>query len=197
MLPLQARVDLGVMAMKGYSAFPKATGTSPSDCLVSYPGHSLEGLTPLQRSSRCILQAQPTRQKCDWSSNSLTMMSQFNTSVTCPSLCHRDSALWHQTLGPPSGGECSIYDKRSTRPLGLVKLTSKVTWHICQDSWQRLVWFTLHFGILWPAVHKSQLVCKLFYKKTLCQVLPGGRQVKYQDMHIMNYVFNITTEKTL
>ena len=36
-------------------------GTSPSDCLVSYSGHSLgEGLTPLQRSSRCILQPQPT-----------------------------------------------------------------------------------------------------------------------------------------
>ena len=39
-------------------------GTSPSDCLVSYPGHSLGGggLTPLQRSSRCILQPQPTGQ---------------------------------------------------------------------------------------------------------------------------------------
>ena len=33
-------------------------GTSPSDCLVSYRGHSLRGggLTPLQRSSQCILQ---------------------------------------------------------------------------------------------------------------------------------------------
>ena len=41
MLPLWARVDLGAIAMKGYSAFPKApAGTSPSDCLVSYPGHS-------------------------------------------------------------------------------------------------------------------------------------------------------------
>ena len=38
-------------------------GTSPSDCLVSYIGHSLEGgLTPLQRSSRCILQTQLTGQ---------------------------------------------------------------------------------------------------------------------------------------
>ena len=38
-------------------------GTSPSDCLVSYAGHSLVGaLTPLQRSSRCILQPQPTGQ---------------------------------------------------------------------------------------------------------------------------------------
>ena len=37
------------------------TGTSPSDCLVSYPGHSGGGLTPLQRCSRCILQPQPTQ----------------------------------------------------------------------------------------------------------------------------------------
>ena len=35
-------------------------GTSPSDCLVSYPEHSLRGHTPLQRSSWCILQPQPT-----------------------------------------------------------------------------------------------------------------------------------------
>ena len=50
MLPLRDRVDLGAMAMKGYSAFPKAPAlleTSPSDCLVSYPGHSLgEGSYP-------------------------------------------------------------------------------------------------------------------------------------------------------
>ena len=38
------------------------TGTSPSDCLVSYPGRSLGwGLTPLQRYSRCVLQPQNTR----------------------------------------------------------------------------------------------------------------------------------------
>ena len=38
------------------------TGTSPSDCLVSYPGHSLwgGGITTLQRCSRYILQPQPT-----------------------------------------------------------------------------------------------------------------------------------------
>ena len=36
-------------------------GTSPSDCLVSLSGHSLGGgLTPLQRSSQCILQPWPT-----------------------------------------------------------------------------------------------------------------------------------------
>ena len=34
---------------------------SPSDGLMSYPGHSLgEGLTPLQTCSRCILQRQLT-----------------------------------------------------------------------------------------------------------------------------------------
>ena len=42
------------------------TGTSPSDCLVSYLGYSLVGggLTPLQRSSRCILPPQPTGLIC-------------------------------------------------------------------------------------------------------------------------------------
>ena len=41
------------------------TRTSPSDCLVSYPGH-LGGLTPLQRISRWILQPQPTWQGTNW-----------------------------------------------------------------------------------------------------------------------------------
>ena len=46
-LPL--RVDLGAMAIKGYSAFPKA-----SDCLVSYPGHSLLGSYPFsEKQSVC------------------------------------------------------------------------------------------------------------------------------------------------
>ena len=40
MLPLRASMDQGDMAMKGYSAFTEAP-TSPSDCLVSYPGHLL------------------------------------------------------------------------------------------------------------------------------------------------------------
>ena len=38
---------------------------TPSDCLVSYAGHSFEGMggiTPMQRSSWCILQPQPTEQ---------------------------------------------------------------------------------------------------------------------------------------
>ena len=39
------------------------TGISPSDCLVSYLGHSWgRGLTSLQRCSQCIQQPQPTGQ---------------------------------------------------------------------------------------------------------------------------------------
>ena len=44
---------------------PNITGTSPSDCLVSYPGHSSgRGFTPLKKCSRCFLQPQPTGQCC-------------------------------------------------------------------------------------------------------------------------------------
>ena len=38
------------------------TGISPSDFLVSYPGHLWRCLIPLQRCSRCILQTQLTEQ---------------------------------------------------------------------------------------------------------------------------------------
>ena len=52
---------------KGVIRIPQSssiTGTSPSDCLVSYPGHLWGGgLNPQQRSSRCILQPQPTWQR--------------------------------------------------------------------------------------------------------------------------------------
>ena len=56
-LPHQARVDLGAMAMKRYSALPQnsiITGASLSDCLMSYTGHS-----PLQKCNWCILPPQP------------------------------------------------------------------------------------------------------------------------------------------
>ena len=49
-LPLWARVDLGVISMKGYSTFPKAPvviRASQSDCLMLYPGQSLrQGFYP-------------------------------------------------------------------------------------------------------------------------------------------------------
>ena len=45
---------------KGVLHIPQSsniTGASPSDCLVSYTGHSLGNLTPPQRCSWCILQS--------------------------------------------------------------------------------------------------------------------------------------------
>ena len=46
---------LGSNGNKGVLLIPQSpsiTGFSPSDCLVSYRGHSLNGVTPLQRWSR-------------------------------------------------------------------------------------------------------------------------------------------------
>ena len=56
-LPRQARVDLGAMAIKGYSVF------SPSDWLVSYTENSLGVILPLCRGAVSeILQPQSTGQ---------------------------------------------------------------------------------------------------------------------------------------
>ena len=63
MLPLQVRVNLGAIAMKRYSTFPKAPGLEPCHhCLMSYLEHSLveDALSSLQRCSLCILQPQLT-----------------------------------------------------------------------------------------------------------------------------------------
>ena len=49
---------------EGMLCIPQSSGASPSDCLLLYLGHSLVGgLTPLQRSSLCILHPQPTGQE--------------------------------------------------------------------------------------------------------------------------------------
>ena len=60
----EQRVDLGVMAMKGYSTFPESPGiteASLSNCFISRTLVCVAGggLTPLQRCSQCILQPQP------------------------------------------------------------------------------------------------------------------------------------------
>ena len=58
-LPLQTRVDLGAIAMKGYSRFPKAPALQePHNQMVKCHIHDTHGvcLTPLVRSSQCILQ---------------------------------------------------------------------------------------------------------------------------------------------
>ena len=58
-LPLQTRVNLGVMTMKGYSTFSKAPALlEPNHQIVSCHTRKHMGggvLTPLQRSSQCIL----------------------------------------------------------------------------------------------------------------------------------------------
>ena len=70
MLPLRARMNLGVIAVKGYPHSPKLRHywsltirlfSVISRTLVSGGG----GLTPLQRSSRCILQPKLTGQECN------------------------------------------------------------------------------------------------------------------------------------
>ena len=47
-LPLQTTVDLGVMAKKSTTHYPKPSiiGALPSDCLVSYPEQSLREIYP-------------------------------------------------------------------------------------------------------------------------------------------------------
>ena len=63
MLHIRARLALGAMAIKGYSAFPKAAVLlEPHNQIVlcHIPGTDWASLTPLQRSSRCILRPQLT-----------------------------------------------------------------------------------------------------------------------------------------
>ena len=63
-LPLQARMDLGVMAMKEYSTSQVPALLKPHHQIVCHIQDTRwgGGLIPLQRSSRCILQPQPTGQ---------------------------------------------------------------------------------------------------------------------------------------
>ena len=64
MPPLRARVDLGVMGNEGALCIPQSssiTGTSPSDCLVSYPGHSLGESYPSAEVQLVYSTATPTR----------------------------------------------------------------------------------------------------------------------------------------
>ena len=56
--PLRARVELRAIVIKAYSAMPKFQHywNLTINYLVSYPGLSWGGLTPLQRYSQCNLQ---------------------------------------------------------------------------------------------------------------------------------------------
>ena len=89
-----------------YPQCPSITWTSPSDCLVSYAGHSLGwGLTLLQRCIRCILQSQPTGQywkriifKQIWSIDSSQTVNQWVMSTKGYSTLPRSPRLepYHQ-----------------------------------------------------------------------------------------------------
>ena len=66
----QARVDLGAMAMKGYSTFPKAPALlePPHQTVYCHIQDSRwGGLTPLQRCNRYILQPLLTGQELEFS----------------------------------------------------------------------------------------------------------------------------------
>ncbi len=66
-LPLRARVDLGAMVMKGFSAFSKAPASLERQHQIVWchilDTHGGGGLTSLQRCSQYILQPQPTGQE--------------------------------------------------------------------------------------------------------------------------------------
>ena len=108
------------MAMNGVLRIPKSSsiaGTSPSDCLESYLGHSLGGIpTPLQRSSRCILQPQLTGQP---------------EKGIAPFLRTRCSCFWKGAFGggrlpylPPAAARAG-YDTRSILKRSLKGLNSE------------------------------------------------------------------------
>ena len=63
MQPAWVRVDLGAMAIKGCSAFPKTPASQENNhqvVLCHIQDTRWRYLTPLHRCSRCILQPQPT-----------------------------------------------------------------------------------------------------------------------------------------
>ena len=66
-LPHWSRVDLGAMAMKGFSAFPKAPVILEPHyhCLVSYPGHSLGVPLPLCRGAVSVSTVAADRAMCN------------------------------------------------------------------------------------------------------------------------------------
>ena len=81
-IPQRARVDLEAMAIKGYSAFPKAPELLELHhqivlCHIQ-DTRCGGGHIPLQRSIRCILQPQPTRQSTFWTELSSLVFSSIH-----------------------------------------------------------------------------------------------------------------------
>ena len=148
MLPLQVRVDLGTMVMKEYPAVPKAPIRLFN--IISRP--LVRGVTPLQRSSRCILQPLPTGQSSD-EGNKLVMLQSIsdrhrteNTRVNLdlwPKEKKRKkneafSAMsknesFYSKVNSPIGSGCRIHQ------LNLCRVVS----HHRQESWIRhnIIWW--------------------------------------------------------
>ena len=100
MLQLRGQSGPGSNGNEGVLRIPQSSstaGTSPSDCLVSYPGHSLGwGLTPLQRCSQCILQPQLTGQIIKTSEDFLKRYtSHFIKRVVCERGLETEQRLQH------------------------------------------------------------------------------------------------------
>ena len=81
MQQLWARLDLGVMAMKGYSAFPKSPALQKSHnqivkCYIQDTGW--RSLTPLQRCSLCILQPRSLGHSWCWGAHGVIVIAVGN-----------------------------------------------------------------------------------------------------------------------
>ena len=97
--------------IKGVLCIPQSsriTGASLSDCLVSYPGHSLEEPLHLSRDAVCILQSQPTEllskgelkgiSSCD-SGSSMNDQYSFLASILEKYLASESLCASHSTVG--------------------------------------------------------------------------------------------------
>ena len=130
MLPLCARVNLWVMAIKEYSTFPKASVfLEPHHQIVSCRIQATHcvSVTQLQRCSRCILQLQPTgsRDTC-WEG----VLPLCRDAV---SVFYSSSQLGHGTL---VGGRGSY----PSAEMQAVYSTAPANWNISYHCLQVLTW---------------------------------------------------------
>ena len=68
------------------------TGPSPSDALVTYPGHWWGGLTPLEKCRWCILMPQPTGWRNTWYQIII-----YHKVTTDELICHLNLSINHST----------------------------------------------------------------------------------------------------
>ena len=104
------------------------TGTLQSDCLVSYLGHLLVGgLTPLQKSSQCILQPQPTWQERKKEKKKLFL---YEESFFISMLNSFLDPMNIYVIFSSSSSNCLFIYKGQTNSLFLIIWYGLVLWHI-------------------------------------------------------------------